>query len=71
MLPGAVNIPLPELGERWSELPKDRAIVACCLSGLRSARACGFLASKGFKSVSNLRGGVKMWARTVDPSFRF
>jgi adenylyltransferase/sulfurtransferase len=71
MLPGAVNIPLPELGMRWNELPKDRAIVACCLSGARSARACGFLSAKGVKAVSNLKGGVKAWARAVDPSFRF
>ena len=29
-LPGAVHIPLDELGQRLSELPRDREIVAYC-----------------------------------------
>ena len=29
-LPDALSIPLEELPERWTELPRDRPIVACC-----------------------------------------
>lgn len=29
-LPGAIHVPIEELGERFSELPSDRAIVAYC-----------------------------------------
>jgi adenylyltransferase/sulfurtransferase len=69
MIDGAVNIPLGDLGLRLDELPRDRSIVTYCHSGMRSARAAEFLASKGYGDVTNLRGGVKAWAAEVDPSF--
>ena len=36
---GAINIPLPELRDRMSEVPRDRVIVAYCLGGRGSPRA--------------------------------
>ena len=71
MLPNSVNIPLGELGTRWQEVPTDRRIVTICLSGHRSSRAMGFLVSKGYKAVSNLKGGVMAWARSMDRNFRY
>ena len=46
--PGAVNLPLGELGQRAAELPRDRAIVAYCRSGMRSAKAVRQLVEAGF-----------------------
>ena len=37
-VPAIVNIPLFELEQRWSELPKDRELVLVCESGVRSPR---------------------------------
>ena len=51
--PGSINIPLPELGSRLAELPKDRDVVLCCASGSRSGMAKMMLKSKGFAKVHN------------------
>jgi adenylyltransferase/sulfurtransferase len=64
---GANLIPLPELAQRYVELPGNEEIVVYCLSGGRSGKAAEFLRSKGFK-VRNLPGGVRRWAEEIDPS---
>jgi sulfur-carrier protein adenylyltransferase/sulfurtransferase len=69
MIGGAVNIPVGDLGKRLNEVPKDRFVVAYCFSGMRSAHAAEFLRSKGYANAVSLKGGVKAWAREVDPSF--
>lgn len=59
-LPGAVNIPVQELGERARELPAtDRAIVIYCRSGARSAAAASALQSLGYR-VHDL-GPMSAW----------
>lgn len=45
---GAVNIPLNDLTNQLSKLKKDKPIITCCASGMRSASAKGLLASKGY-----------------------
>lgn len=45
---GAINIPLQQLGARVCELPTDRAIVAYCRSGARSATAVSSLVKAGY-----------------------
>jgi sulfur-carrier protein adenylyltransferase/sulfurtransferase len=42
--------------------------VCQCKSGVRSAKATGFLRSIGFKNVRNLAGGILGWIDQVDPS---
>jgi len=56
-LPGAVNIPLPELRDRLGELPRDRRIITYCQKGQRGYLAACALHGKGFDDVANLRGG--------------
>ena len=51
--PSTINMPLPELGSRLTELPKDRDIVLCCASGSRSGMAKLMLKGKGFQKVYN------------------
>jgi NADPH-dependent 2,4-dienoyl-CoA reductase/sulfur reductase-like enzyme/rhodanese-related sulfurtransferase len=53
---GAVNIPLEQLRERLTELPRDRTIMAYCKVGQRGYMATRLLAQKGF-DVCNLSGG--------------
>jgi len=57
MLPGALNIPFPELAKRHGELPKDRQIIVHCQAGGRSPVAASYLRFLGFDNVANLPGG--------------
>lgn len=50
---GSVNIPLDSLSARMKELPKDKTIITCCASGMRSATAKSMLLNNGFKEVYN------------------
>ncbi|MBB5324941.1 CoA-disulfide reductase [Anoxybacillus tepidamans] len=58
---GAVNIPLDELRERLSELPKDKTIYVTCQVGLRGYLATRILQENGF-AAKNLDGGYKLYA---------
>lgn len=49
----SINIPLDELKNRLSEVPKDKPIVVCCASGARSAMAMNMLKSEGYEDVTN------------------
>lgn len=50
---GAVNIPLNNLSNHYSSLKKDKPVITCCASGVRSAQAKSILQSNGFKEVYN------------------
>jgi adenylyltransferase/sulfurtransferase len=65
-IPGSVLLPLPQLAQRFSELPRDRELVVHCKSGQRSARAIQFLRQQGFDRLKNLKGGIFAWADRVD-----
>jgi NADPH-dependent 2,4-dienoyl-CoA reductase/sulfur reductase-like enzyme/rhodanese-related sulfurtransferase len=56
-VPGALNIPLPELRGRLGELPKDREINVICRSAQRAYYAARILLQNGFKA-RNLSGGM-------------
>jgi NADPH-dependent 2,4-dienoyl-CoA reductase/sulfur reductase-like enzyme/rhodanese-related sulfurtransferase len=59
-IPGAVNIPLPQLRDRLGELPRDRPLVVTCAIGLRGYIACRFLKQNGYR-CTNLSGGYKTY----------
>ncbi len=59
-IPGANNIPLSELRDRKSELPRDKELVVYCQSGQRSYFACRYLSQEGFR-VRNLSGAYLTW----------
>jgi rhodanese-related sulfurtransferase len=52
-LKNSTNIPLNTLGAQLAKLKKDRAIITCCASGMRSASARTMLKSNGFEQVHN------------------
>lgn len=56
-VPGAVNIPLPELRARLGELPRDREIHVICRSAQRAYYATRILLQNGFKA-KNISGGM-------------
>lgn len=55
---GAINIPLNGLTSQMSKLNKDKPVITCCASGVRSGQASGLLKSNGFTKVYN-GGGWK------------
>lgn len=65
-VPGAVLIPLPELGARAGEVPSDRRVYVICASGARSAAAVEALNNAGWDSV-NVAGGTNAWAAEGRP----
>ena len=56
-LEGARNLPLSQLADTYEQLDKDQLYYVICKSGMRSARACQFLAEQGY-DVINVQGGV-------------
>jgi rhodanese-related sulfurtransferase len=54
-------IPLDQLQNRLSELPKDQDIVVICLSGHRSQSGVAILQQAGFTRVSYVSGGLQAW----------
>ena len=50
---GSINIPLGNLTQNLSTLKKDKPIITCCASGMRSASAKNVLVSNGFSQVYN------------------
>ena len=67
VIPGSVNIPLPELLDRLGELDQDRPTALACASGYRSSIAASTLAAHGFTDVSDLLGGYDAWAKAGQP----
>uniref|UniRef100_UPI0040478060 rhodanese-like domain-containing protein n=1 Tax=Roseivirga sp. TaxID=1964215 RepID=UPI0040478060 len=63
---GAHNIPLDELKDRLSEIPKLQAIVVHCKSGARSEKAIQLLREEGFANLKNLEGGILAWQQEID-----
>jgi len=63
VVPGSVNIPMGDLGQRLGELPSDRDIVVICHLGARSAYITKQLNALGYDRVVNLSGGVDAWLR--------
>ena len=66
-IPGALNIPVDELRDRYEELPKEKKIVVYCAVGQRGYVATRLLMQKGF-DVSNLNGGYRTWTLFQDNS---
>lgn len=52
----AINIPLSELRNRVSEIPKDRPVYIHCRTGQRSYNAVLALQNLGYKNVYNITG---------------
>ena len=50
---GAKNIPLNQLEDKLSVLPKDKPIVLFCRSGMRSGQAKRLLEKNGYSQVLN------------------
>jgi rhodanese-related sulfurtransferase len=45
-----------------AKLDPSKKYLVYCRSGMRSMKACSYLASKGFEDLSNLMGGYIAWS---------
>lgn len=62
---GARNIPLTQMKMRMKEIRSDLPVYLYCQSGMRSGRAAQFLYRRGYKNLSQLKGGFKGWTGKV------
>lgn len=65
-IPGARNLPLPQLLDHLGELDPARPTVVYCAGGYRSSIAASTLRAHGFGQVADLIGGYAAWA-TANP----
>ena len=65
-VPGAVLIPLDQLGARWEEVPAGVEVLVICATGARSGRAVQALNEAGRTTV-NVAGGTKGWIAAGHP----
>jgi rhodanese-related sulfurtransferase len=57
---GAVNIPLQTISSQLGRIKKDKPVITCCASGMRSASAKSILKSSGFEEVHNGGGWMSL-----------
>lgn len=62
-LPGIIYMPMSELEQRYTELPKDQQLIMVCTIGQRSLKATLFLMYHGYSQVANMEEGLAKWAR--------
>ncbi len=62
-IPGAIHVPVDDVGRHIAELPRDREIVVYCTcpSEASAARVAKVLINHGFKVVRPLYGGLDAW----------
>ncbi|WP_094226837.1 MBL fold metallo-hydrolase [Methanolobus psychrotolerans] len=59
---GAVNVPVHELRERYTEIDHNIETILICGSGQRSSMGCSILLQNGFTDVHNAAGGMTGYA---------
>lgn len=57
---GSVNLPLQDIHHKLGSIKKNKPVITCCESGIRSGSAKRILKSKGFTEVHNGGGWVRL-----------
>lgn len=62
-VPGAHLLPIQELQQRHTEIPREpqKKLLVLCEHGVRSAAVCEALSQNGWKNVINMSGGMAYW----------
>ncbi len=61
----AINIPLDRLQAHLNKIRKDKVVITCCASGMRSASAKALLMANGFREVYNGGGWASLQSKIV------
>ena len=64
------HIPMGQIPEKLTQLPKDQHLLVLCHHGARSLRVTNFLRSQGFPAVTNVGGGIEAWADQIEPTMQ-
>lgn len=62
-----LHIPINEIPERFSEIPKDRVVGVFCSSGVRSTMVYFYLRARGFENVRVIEGGYNELVDELKP----
>jgi len=62
----AQHIPMRQIPENLSELPRDKHVLIMCHHGERSRRVTEYLRAQGLDNVTNIDGGIDGWAMEID-----
>ncbi len=62
---GSINIPLQNLTSNLNKIKKDKPVITCCASGMRSASAKSALVSNGFQQVYNGGGWASLNGKLI------
>ena len=57
---GSINVPLQSLQGSLGKIPKNKTVITCCASGMRSASAKSVLKSAGYAEVHNGGGWMSL-----------
>lgn len=60
-VPGAINVPLDNIRQRWTELDPNKETVLYCGVAYRSYLAYRVLKQQGFMLLCNMSGGFSSW----------
>ncbi|RPJ60260.1 MAG: MBL fold metallo-hydrolase [Acidobacteria bacterium] len=66
-IPGARNVPLPELMTKAEDLVPKEPVAVYCGGGYRASLAASLLLKKGFTKVRNIPGSFGAWKRNGYP----
>jgi hypothetical protein len=57
---GSINVPLQSIQSSLGKIPKNKTVITCCASGMRSASAKSMLKSAGYSDVHNGGGWMRL-----------
>ncbi len=64
---GAINIPLRDINDHLSAIPKDKPFILHCAGGYRSMIAASILKARGWDNLVDVRGGFNTIKQTSVP----
>jgi len=67
---GSLLIPMGKLPAKLTTLDPSRETIMICHHGIRSRQMGYYMEQAGFKSITNLDGGVEQWAEDVDKTMK-
>lgn len=66
-IPGAINIPMPELEQRLDKIRRDNDVLIYCINGSRTRQAEPVLYAHGFENIYHLEGAFYGWIKGKYP----
>jgi glyoxylase-like metal-dependent hydrolase (beta-lactamase superfamily II)/rhodanese-related sulfurtransferase len=67
----AINIPLNQINQRFSEIPSEQNFIVHCAGGYRSMIAASILKSRGYHNFVDVEGGMAEILKTATPKTEY